>query len=281
MQRGCNNINRAKGRKLDHFSDFSALNIQRYWVGAKEYSGNVNYWSTLTPGSSVNKWVGVPFKLQSYDKRTQMEWVTGGTSPKLYEYDLDKDAYVQILRPPGSYSWTQDPPTAPAGSRYDKDWDFKFPIQWNTPIILVYGTFDYNNNATTAVLGTIKMKGHLKQLLDFSDPTVFANVKKSISGNTFWWGRNVHFLVKYKNGAQRYVAYPTDAQSGHNDFIYWAFNLPDIHGDIASITTLYRMACVRYGGMTDECNLNNAANTGVTAANFYSTAKVYNVWTAP
>jgi hypothetical protein len=279
MQRGCNNINTTKRRKLDHFSDFSIASILRTWAGAKEdYSGNVKYWSSFVPGSSARSWRDVPFYLPRYRERTQMEWNNGSTTPRATRYNHEKDTYETILRPP---SWVTAPSAAPAGSVYDQYWDFKYPIARNQPVITLFGTFNVNDTNTTSILFAGRMKGNVKMLLDLSDPVTFANAKGSISGDTFWWGRNMHLRITYKSGKASYVAYGTDAQPMHNTFIFWAVNLPDVDGDIDTVAVLYRPMCVRYGSMAEPCNLNHASNAAVTAANFYDTAVEYLLWTAP
>lgn len=280
MQRDCNNI--ASGRVFDHFSDFSALQMQRYWTGAAApLSGTVPYWSSYVSGSSAGAPVATPFYLPSQGGTVQAEWAPGATTPVLKRYNTSTGLYETVLRPPGDDGFVKALPTAPAGSAYDAYYDFRFPQQFNVPVVTVLGSFNYTDDATSAVLGVIQTKGHLKRLWDPTDPTTFDLIKRSISGNTFWWGYNLHLKVEYADGSTRHVAIDKDVEATTNPmsgFTYWAVNLPDDGRAISRITLMHRPLCVRNGAASDRsCDISVAAN-GITAANVYNAAKIATTW---
>lgn len=279
MQRGCNNV--ATGRVFDHFSDFSTVQMQRYWTGAATaLGGTVPYWSSFIAGSSSTAPAATAYYFPTQGGTVQAEWGTAAT-PTLRRLNTATGAHETVLRPPGDDGFVKTLPTAAAGTVYDRYYDFRFPLQRNVPVISVYGAFNYTNDATSAVLGVVKTNGHLKRLWDPTDATTFNLMKQSISGDTFWWGWNLHLKVEYSNGTFRYVAMDnsvsatTDPMSG---FTYWAVNLPDDGRTISRLTLMHRPLCVRNGAASDRsCDIGVAANS-ITAANVYSTAKIATVW---
>ncbi len=285
MQRGCNNV--ASGRLFDHFSDFASVQMQRYWVGsASAASGNVPYWSSLLPGSSSAAPLPTAFNLPQQSGTVQADWRSVAANaapnaapndpPTLTRYNPVTHSQEIVLRPPGDDGFIKPLPTAPAGSSYDRDYDFRFPQQYNVPVITVVGAFNGPDDALSAVLGVFQTRGHLMRLWDPTDPTTFNWMKQSVSGTTFWWGWNLHLRVEYADGAFRHVALHNDVSA--TAFSYWAVNLPDDGRAIRRISLLHRPLCVRNGAATDRsCDISVAAN-GITAAYVYQGARTAAVW---
>ncbi|MEX8505904.1 M66 family metalloprotease [Leptothrix ochracea] len=281
MQRGCNNV--ASGRLFDHFSDFATVQMQRYWLGsASAYAGSVPYWSSLIPGSSSAAPQAAAFNLPQQGGTVQADWRSAITNaapndpPTLTRYNPATRSQEIVLRPPGDDGFVKPLPTAPAGSSYDSYYDFRFPQQYNVPVITVVGAFNGPDDALSAVLGVFKTQGHLLRLWDPTDPVTFNLIKQSISGDSFWWGWNLHLRVEYADGSFRHVALHNDVSAAA--FSHWAVNLPDDGRVIRRISLLHRPLCVRNGAATDRsCDISVAAN-GITAANIYQGARTAAVW---
>lgn len=281
MQRECNNV--AKGRRFDHFSDFATVQMQRYWTGTRRATGGtVPYWSRFLPGSSAANPQATAFHFPQESGTVQAEWAPGATAPTLTRYNPGTRTQQIVLRPPGDDGFVKTLPKAPAGSVYDRYYDFRFPLQFNVPVVTVLGTFNASDHRMSSVLSVVKTRGHLKRLWDPTDRTTFALMKRSISGDTFWWGWNLHLKAEYTDGTQRHVALDSDVDAGSDPmagFTYWAVNLPDDGRTLQRLTLMHRPLCVRNGAASErQCDIGLDSN-GLTAANLYQAAQIATVWT--
>lgn len=280
MQRGCNTVR--SGRRFDHFSDFANFKLLRYFNGASTAAtGTVPYYSQLLTNTNRDKFAPTPYQLPSEGGRTII--VRDGNTWSLKRWDQTTSSYVELRRPPaGDTGFLSTPPAPPAGVIYDQYYDFRYPQQFNVPVYTVFGTFNYTDDAMSTIYGVLKIKGNVVRLWDPSDPVAFDQIKSSVSGDTFWWGYNLHLKVTYTDGSIRYVAMPYDVGITTNvmqGFTNWAVNLPDDGRSIQSINLLYKRLCVRNGAASDRaCDLRLSTN-GYTAANFYSDARVAATWT--
>ncbi len=282
MQRGCNTVR--TGRRFDHFSDAASAKLLRYFNGATATSGTVPYYSRLLAGSSADAPQATRYQLPAEDGRTQMRISSSGQWT-LHRWSAATAAYEQVLRPPGGDTgFLAAPPTAPAGQRYEQYYDFRYPQQFDVPVVTVFGTFDATNDATSTIYAAQATRGHLMRLWDPSQPEQLDAIKRSVSGDTFWWGYDLHLRVLYRDGSQRMVAMPGEAKATTDPmegFTTWAVNLPDDGRAIDRIELLHRPLCSRNSAASERgCDVNLAANN-ITAANVYSSARVAASWTAP
>ena len=281
MQRGCNTVR--TGRRFDHFSDAATFKLLRYLNGATATSGTVPYFSRLLPGSSADAPQATRYQMPAEEGRTQLRVSSGQWT--LHRWVAAASAYEQLLRPPGGDTgFLSTPPAAPAGQRYEQHFDFLYPQQFDVPVVTVYGTFNATSDATSTIYAAQATRGHLMRLWDPSQAEQLDAIKRSASGETFWWGYDLHLRVRYRDGSLRMVAMPVDAQPTTDPmkgFTTWAVNLPDDGRAIERIELLHRPLCSRNGAADDRsCDVNLAAN-GITPANVYSTARVAATWTAP
>lgn len=277
---GCTGVR--PGRSMDHFSDITAYELLRMFNGAPQIaSGNVAYYSKLLAGSSADAFAQVPYRLPVTSGRVRT--VQQGGTQSLQRWDAATDAYVSLLRPPGGDSgFLTAPPAAPAGSEYVQHYDFRFPQQLNVPVISVYGSFNYMDDATSAIYAAKATKGNLMRLWDPTNATQFGQIQQSVSTATFWSGYDLHLRVYYQDGSVRHVAMPFEAKpvtTPMQGFTHWAVNLPDEGKAVVRIELLHRPLCSRNASAADRsCDVNLASN-GISAANVYAGARVAAVWT--
>lgn len=281
MQRGCNTVR--TGRRFDHFSDAASFKLLRYFNGAAPTSGTVPYFSRLLPGSSADAPQATRYQMPAEDGRTQLRLTNGQWS--LHRWVAATSAYEQLLRPPGGDTgFLSAPPAAPASQRYEQYYDFRYPQQFDVPVITVYGTFNATSDATSTIYAAQSTRGHLMRLWDPSQPDQLDAMKRSANGETFWWGYDLHLRVRYADGSLRMVAMPVEAKPTTDPmqgFTTWAVNLPDDGRKVDRIELLHRPLCSRNGAASDRsCDVNLAAN-GITASTVYNTARLAATWTAP
>jgi hypothetical protein len=281
MQRGCNTVR--TGRRFDHFSDAASAKLLRYFNGATATSGTVPYYSRLLAGSSADATQPTRFQMPAEEGRTQMR-VSGGQWT-LHRWVAATGGYEQLLRPPGGDTgFLTTPAAAPTGQRYEQYYDFRYPQQFDVPVITVYGSFNATSDATSAIYAAQATRGHLMRLWDPTQAEQLDMIKRSANGETFWWGYDLHLKVVYRDGSQRYVAMPVEAKPTTDPmqgFAIWAVNLPDDGRKLDRIELLHRPLCSRNGAANDRsCDVNLAAN-GITATTVYNSARVAATWTAP
>jgi Peptidase M66 len=279
MQRGCNTVR--TGRRYDHFSDAASAKLLRYLNGATATSGTVPYFSRLLPGTSADAPQATRYQLPAEQGRTQLRVSNGQWT--LHRWAAATGTYEQLLRPPGGDTgFLSTPPAAPAGQRYDQYFDFRYPQQFDVPVITVFGTFNATSDATSTIYAAQATRGHLMRLWDPTQPAQLDAIKRSAAGETFWWGYDLHLRVRYRDGSLSYVAMPFEAKPTTDPmegFTTWAVNLPDDGRAIDRIELLHRPLCSRNGAANDRsCDVNLASN-GITSATVYNGARVAATWT--
>lgn len=281
MQRSCNTVR--PGRSFDHFSDFATFKLLRYFNGATATSGAVPYYSSLLAGSGPDAMQAVRYQLPAEGGRARLR-SDGAGNWTLERWNAATAAYDTVLRPPGGDNgFLSTPPAAPAGQRYEQFYDFHYPQQYDVPVITVFGTFNASNDATSTIYGAQPTRGHLMRLWEPGVPAQFSAMQRSVSGESFWWGYDLHLRVTWRDGSARTFAMPVQAQPTTDPmqgFATWALNLPDDGRALDRIELLNRPLCSRNTNTADSCNINLAAN-GITAANVYAGARVAATWMAP
>jgi hypothetical protein len=277
---GCDGIR--PGRTLDHFSDISTYKTLRMLNGASQLaSGKVPYYSALLAGSSADAFAQVAYVLPVESGRTQV--VHQGNLWSLRRWDAASQEYLTLLRPPGGDAgFLTTPPAAAAGTQYAQFYDFRFPQQFNVPVISVYGTFNYMDDATSAIYTAKATRGNQMRLWDPTNAAQFSQIQQSVSNSTFWSGYDLHLRVYYQDGSIRHVAMPYEAKPATTPmqgFNYWAVNLPDDGRTVIRIELLHRPLCSRDSSASDRsCDVNHTGN-GISAMNVYTGARVAAVWT--
>lgn len=249
------------GRLFDHFGDYSALFVHRYFVGASAvYAGTVS-----SPRDLLGN-VNAPFSFPTKSGRPNLVL---GTTPKIMAWNAATATYSEVT--PSSVSTD----ARVFGERY--------PLQWNVPVYTLWGSFSSATPSVTTIQTPLNYRGHLKRLWDPTNATDFAAMKAWVSGDGFWWGRDLVAKVEFADGSVQHVlvdatARGTDPLAG-STFTYWAVNIPAPSANpLKTVSLYYRPMDVRYAGSgtdayhTAAANLNNAVNAGVTAASYLSTA---------
>lgn len=253
MQRNhwCEETRRTGRGPWDGFGDFSARAIQQFLHGNTDSSsGHVPYFGT-------NPW---------YHLKKQMGW------PNLA---LDGSGNRVLAR--GA--------TQPQEARDEENYDFLRPAAWNVPVYTVFGTYHPAYPNETMFLKPAAYVGTLPALLDPTDSTTFANLKRSYNGPYGWyfyWGPNdLTFRFTYADGSTLVALYPYDGVSRNwtpgsgpwrGDLLYFAINIP-AGKKLAKAELLYRPLVVRYSDDTTAGNIANP-NQNITWKNFLDGARV-------
>ncbi|MEF7617434.1 M66 family metalloprotease [Aquincola sp. MAHUQ-54] len=282
MQRSCNTLR--AGRKLDHFSDSAIFKLLRYFNGDPDpVGGTVPYFSRLLPGSSAEQPVATRFQFPSDWGRAQATVDSDGTWT-VKRWSATANAYVQLQRPPGGDAGFLDvPPPAPAGQRFERYYDFKFPQEVDVPVFTVFGTFNVTDDATSTIYDVRTTRGNLMRLWEPARPEHFDLMRRGTGVDGFRAGYDLHLRVTWQDGSVRTFAMPwhvsptTDPMKG---FATWAFNVPDDGRALDRVELLYRPLCVYTAGISYSCNIGLPSN-GITAANVYDRARVAARWIAP
>jgi hypothetical protein len=249
------------GRLFDHFGDYSALFVHRYFIGAASvYAGTVSSPRDLLGNTAA------PFSFPTKSGRPNLQF---GATPKIMKWNATSAAYQEV--------------TAANLSTDTRVFGEYYPLQWNVPVYTLWGSFSSATPGVTTIQTPLQYRGNLKRLWDPTNATDFAAMKAWISGDGFWWGRDLVAKVEFADGTiQHYLvdatARGTTATSG-STFAYWAVNIPAPSANpLKTVSLYYRPMDVRYAGSgTDDyhtaaANLNNPVNAGVTAANYMSGA---------
>ena len=234
----------------DGFGDFSAKAIQEFLHGnAGQHSGTVPYFGA-NPAYHMPARDGYP--LLERDGAGKRVFTRGPTQP---QEKLDEETY-----------------------------DFLHPVEWDTPVYTVYGTYHPQYRNANILYKPMAYRGTLPKLLDPTDPKIFADLKAGSAGpygDYFWWAKDLTLRFTYADGSQRVAIYPYDGVSrdwsvaDHPwrwDLLYFAINIP-ADKKLAKVEVFRRPFLVRYPGSTDSGNIARTGST-ITPANFLDGAQL-------
>ena len=255
------------GQTFDHFGDYSGLFIHRYFTGAAStYAGTVT--SPRDTGGDTSPRFAFPSKFG----RVHMALDASSGQIRLQQWSTTTMAYVE--RTPAMV----DSDLRVYGERY--------PLQWNVPVISLWGSFSSSSPAATTILHPLQYQGNLKRNWDPTNATDFAAMKAFISGDAFWWGADLVAKAEFSNGSVQHVLVNRYAR-GLNPLdsdtqTFWAVNIPAMAGTKLTRVSLYhRPMEVRYSdnGNTSSSyyvstNLNSTLNKNLTAAQYLNTASL-------
>lgn len=257
MQRG--NDCMPAGAVYDWFSDYSALFMYRFFVGAPAvYAGTLPY-----PRDPLGNTAATPFSFP-----TKGGMVVGvmpnAPQPLLKKWDFGTNAYVAQT-------------AATQGANEMKHW---YPQQYNVKVATIWGAYSNATPAASMIGPPMHYVGHLKKTWNPSDAADFADLKSWVSGEAFWWGADLVVRVNYTDATSRQAVVKvaprsTDPLNG-DSYSTWAVNFPDDR-TIASVVLYHRPMQVRYSSNNDPTNINAAGST-TTAANYMDTATVAANW---
>lgn len=247
----------------DYFSDYAALFIHRYFNGASAtYAGTVGSPRDLLGNTQA------PFSFPTKSGRPNLALNDDGSPARISQWDATAS--------PPAYK-TLSASTTP-------HWDFQYPAQWNVPVYTLWGSFSSSTPEVTTLQTPLKYTGNLMRLFDPTNPTDFSTIKSTVSGASFWWGADLVARADFDNGSVRHVlvrGYVRGTDPLKSDtFRHWAVNIPVVPGaKLTKVSLYHRPMEVRHGdgGKTTSSyytatNLNSTLNSGVTAANYLSTA---------
>ena len=232
----------------DGFSDFSALAMYRWLVGAPDsVSSQVPYSRTGMAEFYLPRTTGFP------------------------TLRVDGDGNRSLVRdaPTGDLpSWEQLP--------------FYVPQQWDAPVYLVYGVYHPEFAEANVIYEPLAYFGGLPAVVDPTDPATFASLQQGNSGpygDHFWWPKDVTLRFVFDDGTDLHALYPyegvdRDWQPGSGpwrwDLMYWAIAIPR-DASLERIEVYRRPFLVRFPDFTDEGNIANPS-LGITAENFMDDA---------
>jgi hypothetical protein len=253
---GCNQSNRA----FDHFGDYSALYIHRYFAGAKSnYAGTVS-----SPRDSLNN-TTPRFSFPTKDGRPNLVFNGTSTIPKITQWDEAQKTYTEIT-----------PATVSSDSRVFGE---RYPLQWNVPVYTLWGSFSNATPAATTILDPLKYTGNLKRVWDPTIASDFAAIKAFVSGDAFYWGADLVVKAEFSNGTVKHALIKrtvrgTDPNKG-DSFTQWAVNIPAVDGAMLTKVSLYhRPMWVRNPSTDDPLNLRDSSNSSLTAASYMNSARL-------
>ncbi len=224
MQRVCQSV--PAGRVYDPYSDFSAFKILRNIVGGAALQGQVPYRNAALSGSTF---VPVDYALPQEDARAYLVTSAAG-AVQIMTTDTSSGAELQLRRPPaGDAAFYSPVPSAPAGVRYDAYFDFRYPQQFDTPAITVFGTYNHTDQRMSSINAPLRMRGNLMRLWDPTDAVTLAGMRQGTSYAAFWQSWDLHLKVEYVDGSTRYAALPkqidaTAPPESAAGFARWAVN---------------------------------------------------------
>jgi len=174
--------------------------------------------------------------------------------------------------------------TQPQTPSDEETYDFLHPVQWNTPVYTVYGTYHPLYRNSNILYKPMAYMGTLPKLLDPTDPKIFADLKAGSNGpygGYFWWAKDLTLRFTYADGSQRVAIYPYDGVSrdwsvAHHpwrwDLLYFAINIP-ADKKLSKVEVFRRPFLVRYPGSTDSGNIAQTGST-ITPRNFLDGAQL-------
>ena len=160
----------------------------------------------------------------------------------------------------------------------------KYPLQWNVPVVTLWGSFSNATESATTIQTPLRYKGNLKRVWDPTSQADFDAMKAFISGDAFWWGADLVVKAEFSDGRVQHALIKgsvrsTDALSG-DSFKYWAVNLAMPEGvKVTRVSLYHRPMTVRYAGSGTSSynfveNLNADLNKGLTAAQYLDSARL-------
>lgn len=255
------------GQTFDHFGDYSGLFIHRYFTGAAStYAGTVT--SPRDTGGNTSPRFAFPSKFG----RVHMALDASSGQIRLQQWSTTTMAYVE-----------RTPAVVDSDLRIFGE---IYPLQWNVPVISLWGSFSSSSPAATTILHPLQYHGNLKRNWDPTNATDFAAMKAFISGDAFWWGADLVAKAEFSNGSVQHVLVKRYARGSNtldtDTHTYWAVNIPQVLGATLSKVSLYhRPMEVRYSdnGNTSSSyyvstNLNSTLNRNLTAAQYLNTASL-------
>jgi Peptidase M66 len=252
----CNSPNRA----FDHFGDYSALYIHRYFTGASAaYAGTVAS-PRDTSGNTMPR-----FSFPTKNGRPNVIFGAAGTVPKIMQWDAATKTYSELT--PAKL----DSDTRVYGERY--------PLKWDVPVYTLWGSYSNATAAATTILDPLKYKGNLKRVWDPTNADDFAAMKAFISGSAFYWGADLVVKAEYDNGTVQHALVKvnirgTDPLNG-DSFGLWAVNVPAPDGaKLTRVSLYYRPMEVRNAESGNAINLNSALNSTLTATRYLESARL-------
>jgi Peptidase M66 len=254
------------GQTFDHFSDYSGLFIHRYFTGA-----SISLAGTVTSPRDTAGNTSPRYALPSKSGRPHIVTSASGQT-NLQQWSTSTQAYIERS------AAVVDSDLRVYGERY--------PVQWNVPVITLWGAFSSSSPTATTILHPLQYQGNLKRNWDPTNTADFAAMKAFVSGDAFWWGADLVAKAEFSNGSVRHVLvkrYARGTNTLNSDtHTYWAVNIPALAGATLSKVSLYhRPMEVRYSdnGNTSSSyyvstNLNSTLNTGLTPAQYLNTASL-------
>ncbi len=248
------------GRAFDHFGDYSAMYIHRYFTGAGSvYAGTVA--SPRDTGGNATPRFSFPIK----NGRPNLMLGAAGTAPKIMKWDAAKQTYVELT------SANVDPDPRVFGERY--------PLKWDVPVYTLWGSYSNATPAATTILDPLKYKGNLKRVWNPTNAADFAAMKTFISGDAFYWGADLVVKAEYDNGAVQHALVKSNIRSTDpldgGSFGLWAVNVPAPEGaKLTRVSLYYRPMEVRNAESGNAINLNSALNSTLTAARYLENARL-------
>lgn len=247
------------GQSYDWFSDYSALFLFRFFVGAAaDYTGSVPY-----PRDPLGNAAATPFAMPSKGGMV-VAMQPNSATPLLKRWDTATNTYVVQASPALSANQLKH----------------YYPQQYNRRVVTIWGSFSNTTPAATTIQPPLHYVGHLKKTWDPADAADFADIKSWVSGDAFWWGADLVLRVNYSDASYRQAVLKvaprsTDPLSG-DSYATWSVNLPDDR-TITSMVLYQRPMEVRNPGTNTPQNINQTGNP-TTAANYMSTATVVGNW---
>lgn len=257
MQRGNNCM--PPGAVYDWFSDYSALFMYRFFVGAPAvYAGTIPY-----PRDPLGNAAAAPFSFPA--KGGMVVGVApNAPQPLLKKWDATAGAYV--IQAPPALSTNQ--------------MKHYYPQQHNVKVVTLWGAYSNATPAASMIGAPVRYVGHVKKTWNPSDAADFADIKSWVSGDAFWWGADLVVRVNYTDSTSRQAVIKADPRTtdplNGDSYATWAVNLPD-DKTIASVVLYRRPMEVRNPGTDTPYNINRTGST-TTAANYMDTATVAANW---
>jgi Peptidase M66 len=259
MQRYGDCTNRP-GRAFDHFGDYSALYIHRYFAGAdKVYAGTVNS-PRDTTGTTMPR-----FAFPTKSGRPNLVFGADGTTPQLLQWNASTQGYAELTPA------VVDSDPRVFGERY--------PLAWGVPVYTLWGSYSNTTPAATTILDPLRYRGNLKRVWDPTRDDDFASMKSFISGDAFYWGADLVIKAEYDNGTVQHALVKrnirgTDPLDG-SGFGTWAVNVPAPEGvKLIKVSLYHRPMEVRNPESGNAINLNSTLNDRLTAAHYMDSARL-------
>lgn len=241
--------------RYDTYSDYSALQATRFFVGAPNtLIGAIPY-----PRDPIGNAAATPFAFPTQGGKSVIEQ-PNFTRPLITRWNAAQQRYL-----------SDAPPNISADQK-----KHRYPEKYNVKVVTFWGT---HSNTTPGIsrFGTpLHYVGNLMKTWDPSDPADFADIKHWVSGEAFWWGADLVLRVDYADGSHRAAVIKAAPRSEDpldgGSYAIWAINLPD-DKEIVSARLYRRPMEVRNPGTDTPYNINRTGNP-TTAENYLATARI-------